>query len=315
MKDLDVVCVGLALVNFPVRPVDPGLFARDVTQVEPIDLLPGGDAANQAINLSRLGLSVALASKRGDDQFGRILAELMETRGRSIDLSGLVADAAGSTGVCAMLVRPDAKRHFCSSRGSLLTFGPGDLDLSLVDRARAVSVGGFMSLPALDGEGTAALFRRAKASGAITVADTKQDLWGIGLRGISDTLTQTDYFFPSREEAAAVSGRDRPEEMARVFLDAGAARVGIKLGAEGVYYKDAEQEFFMPAVDAPVVDTTGAGDTFMSAFIAGVLRGWDAREACGFASAAAALCVQTVGPNSAIENFEQVMTYWKGRTA
>jgi sugar/nucleoside kinase (ribokinase family) len=99
--------------------------------------------------------------------------------------------------------------------------------------------------------------------------------------------------------------------MAAAFLDAGAGHVGIKLGAEGIYFRDAAQEFALPAFPAKVLDTTGAGDNFMSGFIAGLVKGWDVRRCCLFGSAAAALCVAKVGPMTAIESFRQVEEFLK----
>ncbi len=312
MKEYDVICVGLSMVNFPIYPVDESIFHRDVIQVEPIVLLPGGDAANQAIVISRLGNRTALLTKRGDDHFGKIMLDLLRDFGNGIDVSKIAADEKDSTGVCAMMIRPDGQRSFCTNRGALLHFGLNDIDVSVLQNTRIVSIGGLMSLPNFDGKGSAELFRLAKEAGAITVADTKKDLWGIGLNGIRDTLKNTDYFFPSLEEATAISGKERPEEIADVFLSAGAKHVGIKLGRDGCYFKDAREEFYLPVYPSKVVDTTGAGDNFMSGFITGLLHNWEIQDCCRFASAAGAICVSQVGPNTAVESFDQVMSFMKG---
>lgn len=312
MKEYDVICAGLSMVNFPIYPVDEGIFQRDVTQVEPIVLLPGGDAANQAIVISRLGNRTALLTKRGDDHFGKIMLDLLNDFGKDIDISHIAVDEKNSTCGCAMIIRPNGQRSFCTHRGSLLHFGFKDIDVSLLEKTRIVSIGGLMSLPGFDGEGTAEFFRLAKKAGAVTVADTKKDLWGIGLEGIRKTLSYTDYFFPSLEEAAAVSGKERPEEMADVFLSTGAKHVGIKLGKDGCYFKDNREEFYLPTYPGDVVDTTGAGDNFMSGFITGLLHNWEIKDCCRFASAAGTICVSKVGPNTAVESFDQVMSFMKG---
>lgn len=311
MKKYDVVCIGLAMINFPVYPIDESLFLHDVTQVESMDFLPGGDAANQAIVLSRLGNRLALITKRGNDYAGNILLDLLNDFGRDIDISGIVSDK-NSTGVCAMLIQPDGKRNFCTHRGALLDLCAGDIDSAMLKDTKIVSIGGLMSLPSLDGEGSAEVFRQAKKAGAITVADTKKDMWNIGLEGIRKTLAYTDYFFPSLDEACAISGKSRLEEMADLFLDAGAGHVGIKLGGDGCYFKDHKEEFYIPVVPSKVVDTTGAGDNFMSGFITGLLHEWDMKKCCRFASAAGAICVSGLGPNKAVESFDQVMNFMKG---
>lgn len=312
MNTLDVACVGLNVVNFPVFPVDEGIFTRDVSLVSPITLLPGGDAANQAIVLSRLGAGAALLSARGDDPFGEVMLSLLRQAGDGLDLSGITVKAGGATGVCAMLIKPDGQRHFCTHRGALNSFGIDDIDLSVLRRVRVASIGGLFALPAFDGDGTAAFFKEAKRQGVVTVADTKADTRGIGLAGVRETLAFTDYFFPSIGEAGALTGETAPQRMAQAFLDAGVRVAGIKLGAQGVYLKSAENECFLPAFAADVVDTTGAGDNFMAGFICGLLRGWDARRCCFFGMAAAALCVSRLGPTTAVTSFAQVQAFLHG---
>lgn len=309
MKKYDVVCAGIAVVNFPVRPVDEGIFGRDITQVEPMDLLPGGDAVNQAIVTSRLGCRTALLVKRGKDGFGDILLDLIRGYGRDIDLSHIAVGEGYATGVCAMLIRGDGQRHFCAHRGAVNSMKAEDLDLSVLEETTVASIGGLMGLPSFDGKGSQQYFQKAKECGAITVADTKADLMGIGLKGILGTLAYTDYFFPSYDEASAVSGETEPEKMADIFLNAGAKHVGIKLGNRGCYAKDADGEFYLPVYPNPVVDTTGAGDNFISGLIAALVRGWNFKDACRLASACGAICVSKVGPNTAVESFEQVTAF------
>jgi sugar/nucleoside kinase (ribokinase family) len=309
IKNIDVVCAGLCVVNFPIFPVDESIFTRDVNPVSPITLLPGGDAANQAVVLSKMGFQTAILSRRGDDDFGKILLQLLNIYGGNVDLEGIVVDSEKATSVSAMMIRPNGQRCFCAHKGAIYNFCFDDIDLSILSRAKVASIGGVYALPSFDGPGAAAFFRAAREKGLITVADTKADMYKIGLEGIREMLEQTDYFFPSYDEAAAISGETSPEKISEIFLDAGVRHVGIKLGARGIYARDKKTEFYLPALPAEVVDTTGAGDNFMSGLIAGLIRGWNFRTCCLFGSAAAALCVTTVGPMTAVESFDQVKQF------
>ena len=312
MKKYDVICMGLALVNFPIGPVDEMIFKQDVTQVGRMDLLPGGDAANQAIVLSKLGNKVALVTRKGNDHWGTMLQGLLESYGENIDQAHIYTEENNVTGMCAMMLKPDGQRHFCIHRGSLLNISREDFPDELLKETKILSIGGLMSLPKFDGKGSEELLKLAQRNGVKTVADTKKDLWGIGLNGIKNTLAYLDYFFPSKEEAEEISGKNAPEEMAEVFLNAGVKHVGIKLGAQGCYYKDAVQEFYVQPIQTKAVDTTGAGDNFMSGFIQGIVKGWDERTCCEFASAAGAIAVSEIGPNTAVKNYEQVLGLMKG---
>ena len=311
MKQYDVVCAGLSVVNFPVFPVDKFIFENDVNPVEPIELLSGGDAANQSIVLSRMGAKTALLTRRGDDDFGLIMLELLKKFGHDIDLSGISVDPVKATSVCAMMIKPDGHRHFVSHKGAMFDFAVDHIDLSILSRTKIASIGGLFGLPSFDGDGSLRFFQEAKKQGVITVADTKSDLMKIGLNGIREMLPFTDYFFPSYDEASVLSGETDPKRIAQVFLDAGAANTGIKLGSDGCYFANASQQFTVPVIPQKVVDTTGAGDNFMSGFIMGLLRGWEPRQCCLFGTAAATLCVAEIGPNLAVTSYKQVDDFLK----
>lgn len=61
----------------------------------------------------------------------------------------------------------------------------------------------------------------------------------------------------------------------------------------------------VPAVapPGPVVDTTGAGDTFYAGLLAGILRGMSPVDATRLAAAAGACCVTGVGATAAVRDF------------
>ena len=54
---------------------------------------------------------------------------------------------------------------------------------------------------------------------------------------------------------------------------------GKEYGRKGVYYSSGDEEAFSPIVDYPVVDTTGAGDTFSSYFPSSIGIGYSVRGA------------------------------------
>ncbi|HTT93910.1 MAG TPA: PfkB family carbohydrate kinase [Solirubrobacterales bacterium] len=79
---------------------------------------------------------------------------------------------------------------------------------------------------------------------------------------------------------------------------AGAASVGVvvRMGAEGcVVVERGEEPVSVPAFPAEAIDTTGAGDTHVGAFVAALARGLDPVEACRWANAAAAHVVASHG--------------------
>jgi pseudouridine kinase len=69
------------------------------------------------------------------------------------------------------------------------------------------------------------------------------------------------------KEALAVTQTATYAEAAQRLLDMGVAHVYITLGSEGVYCRNAAEEWLFPALPGEVVNTTGAGDAFLAGVI------------------------------------------------
>lgn len=90
-----------------------------------------------------------------------------------------------------------------------------------------------------------------------------------------------------------------------------AAVIG-KIGARGCYIKNRDGETHaIPSYRVPVVDTTGAGDSFAAGFLAGIVQGWDL-ERCGrFANAVGAHCVMALGATAGIKPMRDIIAFMK----
>jgi sugar/nucleoside kinase (ribokinase family) len=67
-KALDVICVGAALVDIPLQPVNKNIFDSESYPLNKIAMTIGGDAINEATIISRLGYKVALMSLIGNER-------------------------------------------------------------------------------------------------------------------------------------------------------------------------------------------------------------------------------------------------------
>ncbi len=70
MDNLDVICIGAAIVDIPLQPVSKNIFDVDSYPLERIAMTTGGDAINEATIISRLGHRTALMSRIGKDAAG-----------------------------------------------------------------------------------------------------------------------------------------------------------------------------------------------------------------------------------------------------
>ena len=238
----------------------------------------GGQAANVAAWAAELGADTRCVAKRGDDPAGELVARELAERG--VELAGPVG--AGPTGVVVSIVR-DGDRSLASDRGVAPSFAPEELDAAWV-ACDVLHLSGYALLrePIVGTALLAArLARERSARVSVDVAAwTEIRDYGPGrFRTLLDELAP-DVFFATEAEWQLLGG---------AYL---AAPVSVlKRGARGcsVFANDAKLDF--AAVEAEVIDPTGAGD----ALAAGFLVGGSPEEAARRGLEAAARCVAKVG--------------------
>ena len=195
-----VICAGEMLVDIFVRPVQQIPFENDTQIVPDIRITSGGDANNNAINFAKLGHQVAYLGRLGCDEMGDYVASLAQAAG--IDISHTVRSSTARQTKSVILVNPKGDRTFLQDPGTSAEFCFDDCDLSLLDWAEMLQIGGAFHLPKFDGEGSAQLLKAAKERGVITSMDVTSDRSG-RWKGILDPCwPYLDYFLPSIEQAS-----------------------------------------------------------------------------------------------------------------
>ena len=148
-------------------------------------------------------------------------------------------------------------------------------------------------------------------------ANVRARLWTMGEArdALAEILPLTDYFFPSLEDAQALSGSTNHDEMMRWAHGLGATVVVLKLGADGVKISQGQGADVMQMASYPVdaVDATGAGDCFAGAAIARMAMGDLMLDAVRYANAAAALTTTAFGAIKAIPNRDTVKAFLLSR--
>ena len=299
----NIAVIGGAIVDIPLAPVGPAVFAAHSTPLDRIAMVPGGDALNEALVLAKLGARPMLVSMLGEDVPGDFILDALRRAG--VDTGSVRRVPGLDTGVNIVLVDASGERRFITSQsGSLRRLSLSDILPALDAPAfREVKIACLASLfvsPLLTLSDTAALFDALKARGVVLCADTTRPKRGETVREAKEALSRLDYFFPNRDEAALLTGESDPDAMADALLDAGVGHVALKLGGAGCLLAGAHERLHIPAVPGIIpVDTTGAGDTFAAAFIAALSEGRPFPDCARFACAAASLCVEHVGAHGA----------------
>ena len=291
-----VIAVGNIVADFIATNIrmfpEWGEHVETKAAIEPII---GGNAANFAICLTKLGISTALIGKVGRDTLGRALLKAL--RKKKIDVSN-VSFCETPTSVSLIASNLQGERgviHYIGANSSLKV---EDISLEKFPGARILHLSAYYLTPGLEGIPAEGILKKAKELGLVTTFDVAWDLKG--LWNVSNLLEFVDFFLPNEKEAEMITGKADPAESASVLLDKGAKTVVIKLGSKGCLIKTCVgEEMHIPSYRVPVVDTTGAGDAFDAGFIYGVLKKWSLKKAGRFANAVAALTLKSRGTTSA----------------
>jgi fructoselysine 6-kinase len=214
-------------------------------------MFPGGNCLNVSVFARRFGAATAYIGAVGRDRAGDVIRQALEDEG--VDVSRL-RQLDGATAYC-IIGHHDADRVFLSFDLGVSRFEPSEQDLAFLRGFLAVHIGQSSGLDRY-------------------VADAAQ-------------RTLLSYDFSTRRDPdhrrsvapycflASVSGGDlQPQGQLAIsteLLELGAEWVLVTRGRHGAMLANATERFTVAAMPVEVLDTLGAGDTFIARTLYGLL--------------------------------------------
>jgi sugar/nucleoside kinase (ribokinase family) len=303
----EVICVGNLVADAVARPVREIPEKGKLALVDDIQLHSGGCAANTGAALAKLGVSTAVVGKVGEDGFGDFMVQALSKVG--LDVAGISRSKNYHTSASLVLVDPDGERSFIHSLGANAELTDEDVPDSMLRGAKIMHIAGSFLMPKLDGQPTGRLLKRAHSLGLTTALDTAWDAQGRWASLLVPVLGEIDIFLPSIEEAKMITNLEKPEEIASFFLERGVKIVALKMGSCGSYVRTQEEEYWLSPYIVPSVDATGAGDSFVAGFLAGIVHGWDLERTGKLANAVGASCVTAMGATTGIRTWQETVRF------
>ncbi|QNK42055.1 fructoselysine 6-kinase [Caproicibacter fermentans] len=216
---------------------------------------PTGNAVDTGVNLRKLGIPVSIISTTGNDDNGRWMLETLRKEG--IDTSHLKT-ADGPTAVTYMEMDGTDRVHGEYAEGVLETITFDEDDIAFASEHDLVHT-------ALWGKAEAAL--PAIHSRGVPVSFDYADRLDHPL--VETTLPYVDYGFYSYHKA-----RDPfIEAFLKDKVNRGMRIAVATFGEKGSLAWDGRDFYDGPVFPAKVVNTVGAGDSFIAGFLSGALRG------------------------------------------
>lgn len=314
---VDVTALGELLIDFTpsgVSEYGAALYARNA----------GGAPANMLAMLSTLGRNTQLIARVGRDAFGQFLCDTLDQCG--VGRQGLVMGPEATTLAFVQLDKT-GERSFEFHRGADLLLTVQQVPVELIRHSRVFHFGA-VSMTGEPGR-SATLFaaRTAREAGVVVSYDPnyRSFLWpdtAVAVEAMMQGLVYAQIVKVSDEEALLLTGKKEPDAAAKALRQAGPDLVLVTAGSNGTWYAGKGFSGYVPAFRVPTVDTTGAGDTFLGAFLhrllqqsGDLLRELDeqfAHEAVVYASAAGALCTTNYGAIAAMPTEKQIQTLLTG---
>lgn len=257
----------------------------------------GGKGANQAVASARLGASVAMVGRVGDDEHGPALVAGLVTEG--VDVASVGVDEELSTGLALITIDPSGENTIVGSSGANTGLSPDHVRDSQAKISKATVVVAQLEVSLECVAEAAALTDGLFLLNPAPAQPLPPDL-----------LSNVDVLIPNRSELGVLAGSDEPKTVDEVTV--ALERLGftgvvvVTLGADGAMLYDEGRVSLFPAIPATAVDATGAGDAFCGALAFGLSRRWSLDRAVPFAVAAGSVAVTRLGAQSSMPTRDEV---------
>ena len=265
--------------------------------------IPGGKGANQGVAIGKLGKEVTFLGKLGNDSFARSLLESMKNAGVNTEH---IEEENISTGIAVINVDQKGNNNIVVIPGANGLVDRAYLKRHLLAFEEAEAVVFQLEIPLeIVKEG----LKISKSLGKVTILNPAPAM------DLDDEIIEyIDILIPNEHELGRISGINITDdrsivEASNLLLDKGIEKIIVTLGDRGVLYIDKDINDFFDAYKVRVVDTTGAGDSFIGGFVSAYIEDKDIKRAIDMGQKTAALSIQRLGAQSSLPSKEELENF------
>jgi fructokinase len=238
---------------------------------------PGGAPGNSAVGLAKLGRAVSMLSKVGDDAFGRLLTRTIAASGASTET--IAISTHHRTGVAVVTLDEHGERDFLFYRQDCAdaNYAPDDVPDAVIQSARILHVNSLVLSAPVSARAQRHAISIAQKAGILISVDPnlRPLLWESPQAMIAaarEVIAIAHILKIGEDELATITGLADPTAALESLWHEGLRVVAVTAGARGATILTRSERVTVPGVPVKVVDTTGCGDSFMAAFLTGLLE-------------------------------------------
>jgi ribokinase len=222
----------------------------------------GGKGANQAVAAAKLGASVLMVSKVGDDMFAD--NTIKNLAGFGVDTKYVTRAKGRSSGVAPIMVEPSGENSILIVKGANADLSPADIEQAAEDLKACSLILLQLEIPV---ETVYAAIEFGKRHGVQTLLNPAPAVPDLDPQRIRNATFLT----PNETELAILSGlpvgtEAEIEAAARSLMANGIETIIVTMGSRGAMLLTANSVKRIAPVRVTPVDTTGAGDAFVGSF-------------------------------------------------
>ena len=233
--------------------------------INKLSFTTGGGGTNSAVSIAKMGLKVAFLGKVGsDDNAEKVMKSLKTSR---VDTT-LVRRGNGETGYSIILDSIDNDRVILACKGI-----NDRLSFSEINRKGLKTK--WLYFSSMVGESYNTLEKLAQfagRSGIQILFNPSSYLAKEGPDFLKKVLKHTTVLVFNMAEAMALTGKTGLEDIFKCLFALGPTIVVITCGKSGTYASDRKHLYRVYPKKVRLVESTGAGDAFASAFLAGLIK-------------------------------------------
>lgn len=264
------------------------------------DLQLGGGLPATLINLGRLGIETKIATELGTDIFSEFAKDKFLQNG--VEPTNLYEGDKIPLNITSAIILPKDRTFF--------TYGKGSIEANDNAKEKFYQIAKGSKITMMQLGGFLDVYKKLHEGGTKLVLDTGWDD-DMSFEKYADYLEIADYYTPNQKEAKKISNTSTPEEAAQAltkYFD----NVVVKVDKDGCIGIDENGSFFVPSIDEfKNVDSTGAGDAFLSGFMYGLFYDKPLKECVLLGNITGGKAVTKVGALSAYNTEQELLNYFE----
>lgn len=265
----------------------------------------GGVGRNIAENLSRLNVNVKFITVLGDDSYSREITNNCEELNISLEHSLIMTNERTSTYLC--INDESGEMKVAISDMEIYKYITPDYlkeKLGVINNGKVCVVD--TNIPE---DSLKYLMDNCNVPIFLDTVSTKKT------EKIKDSIHNIYTLKPNIIEAEILSNMkintiEDLEKATDIILEKGVERLFVSLGAKGVYFTDGNHRGNILPIETKVINTTGAGDSYIAAVIWAYLKGFDLEKSAKAGLSASYICINsssTVAKNISEEQIINLM--------